>query len=112
MQQSGAFPEHENIILFYSDDGFSFQKDGNGFTKNHVFSYWDDETNGLTVVSEKFSNIKDIKVEYANNNSENTTIKIISDDDSDFILYVSREEGRDREFVGKLNEQWKTPLLN
>lgn len=107
MQQLGAFPVNEKVILFYGDDVISFRSDGNGFTKNYVFSYWEDDKTGLTVASEKLTNVKDIDIEFSTDETQNTIIKVIRENDSNIILYVSSIDGKDKDFVNKLNEQWK-----
>lgn len=108
-----AFMYRENIIsgkesvrYFYSDAIFSNQFDGNGFTDEKVFSYWIDEKSGLLSEMARYDEIRDIKVEYAKDDLENTLVTIVREDDTDFVLYVAPYEGKDKVFVSELMSNW------
>lgn len=73
---------NETIHYFYSDGFLSIRDDGNGVTDEHVFSYWQDDNDGLKVEKATFKNIKDIKVKHADKKDEYTIITIIRLDDS------------------------------
>ncbi len=107
MQRKGIIPASEKIIYFYSDALFNMRDDGNGFTENHVFSYWDDDESGFTFQTEKLSQIKKIDIVLAKNIFEDTIITIVREDDSEFLLYVSGTKRLDRKFIRELKYRWK-----
>ncbi|VAW58744.1 hypothetical protein MNBD_GAMMA11-3245 [hydrothermal vent metagenome] len=107
MQRKGIFPAGEKIVYFYSDAFFSTRDDGNGFTENHVFSYWKDDESGFSFQSERLSQVKKIDVSPAKDSAENTIITIIREDDSQFLLYVSSEKKLDKTFTKELKARWK-----
>ena len=106
MQRSSIVNPDDKIILFYSDGFLSVQEDGNGFTDRHVFSYWKEEGE-VNVEVANYNEIKDINVTWSDSFDDNTVIKIIRNDDSDFLLYVSREKRKDKKFVEELKRKWK-----
>jgi len=95
-------PADETIRYFYSDAVFSIRNDGNGFTDHRVFSYWLDETDNLNSEVATFDNVKNIQVKYAKDEKSNTIVTITRSDDSEFILIISADEGKDKLFVSKL----------
>jgi transglutaminase-like putative cysteine protease len=96
----------ETIHYFYSDGFLSIREDGNGFTDERVFSYWQDDNDGLQVEKATFKDIKDIKVKYAEADDADTIITIIRLDDSNFELFVSSVKEGDKLFIDKLNALW------
>jgi hypothetical protein len=106
MQRQGILNADDNLIYFYSDAFIDIRKDGNGLTDRHVFSYWKDDENRFNYELATFEEIKDIQVNWSKTWGENTTIDIVRNDGSKFILYVSNSDRRDREFVAALKERW------
>lgn len=106
MQRENILVEADVIEFFYSNAVFSIRDDGNGFTQTKVFSYWVDENGKVEKAIADFEDIKDIKVEYAKIDSENTTVTVVRQDDSDFLLYVSAAEKKDKIFIEALLERW------
>ena len=107
MQRQKLFPVDEKLIYFYSDATFDIRDDGNGFTRSHVFSYWKDDNDDLNFESARFSEVKNIEATYSQTRSEISSITITRKDNSEFILYVSSENGKDRQFVETLKTQWR-----
>ncbi len=107
MQRQNLFPVDEKLIYFYSDAMFNMRDDGNGFTRSHVFSYWKDDNNRLNFESARFSEVKNIKATYSQTRSEISSVTITRKDDSEFILYISSENGKDKQFVETLKTQWR-----
>lgn len=105
MERRKIIEPGEKIILFYSDAFLDIREDGNGFTDNRVFSYWKEDGTFFTKVA-KFSDVKDIKHNYAESWSNNTSLTIILDDESEFILYASTEDGKDKLFIRELRDRW------
>jgi hypothetical protein len=97
----------ETIHYFYSDGFLTIRDDGNGFTDEHVFSYWQDDNDGFQVENVKFSDIKNIKIKQADKKDADTIITIIRSDDSNFELFVSSVKKGDELFVKKLKELWE-----
>lgn len=107
MQRKGVVKASEKIVLFYAGGIFSLREDGNGFTEESVFSYWKDDDTGFNIERSQLSEISKIDVEYATKAFDDTIITIVRDDGTNFLLYVSAEEGLDKTFVAELNKRWK-----
>jgi transglutaminase-like putative cysteine protease len=112
MYRENMLSGNERIQYFYSDAIFSNQLDGNGLTETKVFSYWIDDESGLVWEYADYETIKDIQVEYAEDDLDNTLITIVRDDDTDFILYVTPYTGKDKLFVNKLKSNWASKRGN
>lgn len=106
MQRKNVFPSNETILYFYSDAFWSIRDDGNGFTKNHVFSYWK-EDGKLKVEKAHFSDIEEITVTYDDDRTSNTTITIARKDGSTFPLYISTDSSLDKVFAKELQMRWE-----
>lgn len=104
-------PANETIQYFYSDAFFNIRDDGNGFTSKRVFSYWQDDDDGFQIEIAMLKDIKDISVNYAKSDTENTIITITRNDNSDFKLFVSPINEGDKVFTSKLNELWQSKQL-
>jgi len=98
---------NETIHYFYSDGFLSIRDDGNGVTDEHVFSYWQDDNDGLQIEKSAFKDIKNIKVKHADKKDEDTIITIIRFDDSNFELFVSSIKKGDILFIDKLKALWE-----
>ncbi|WP_152537651.1 hypothetical protein [Catenovulum agarivorans] len=105
MVNKGIVQPKEPIKLFYSDALVWFKADGNGFTEQRVFSYWVLEGVFYSEVAE-YQNIANIKVEWGEDD-ENSVITITRTDNSEFYLYVSSLDGKDKEFESKLRALWQ-----
>ncbi|WP_164503523.1 DUF3857 domain-containing transglutaminase family protein [Pleionea sediminis] len=105
LQRKKVIKPGQKIEYFYSDALLFIRNDGNGFTKDHVFSYWK-ENDTLHVDTAKFSDIKNMNVQYSNSGLMATVLTITRKDDSEFLLYLSNEAGKDRTFVAELNRLW------
>lgn len=107
MQRNGLLRPGDTLGYFYSDALLFVRDDGNGFTQRHVFSYWK-ENGSLEKKEASFNSIEDIQVGWATSTSENTTVTIVGKDGSEFILYVSNIEGKDKVFVATLKKHWES----
>lgn len=96
----------ESLHYFYSAAIFSVRDDGNGFTDSTVFSYWDDE-DGFQKENAKYEDIDQIDVKFSGSMLEDTIITITRLDGSDFLLFVSAEDAKDKVFVSKLKALWE-----
>jgi TonB family protein len=112
MQRKGIYPAGENILYFYSDAFLDMREDGNGFTESSVFSYWKDDDGELIIATAALNNVKKIETTFSNNSDENTTISVVREDGSDFILYVSAVNRKDRNFVKLLKANWRLARAN
>lgn len=110
LQRNKVIEPGEEVVLFYSDAFFTMQDDGNGFTESTVFSYWKDEEKNLHIKTVLLADVKDIKVEFAEKERDNTVITIVLDDDNSFILYVAADKKRDKQFVTELKSRWRKSL--
>lgn len=106
LQQKGLVKNRDDLKYFYSDDFWTLRNDGNGITNDHVFSFWRDEETGVfNIRKANYSEIKNIDVKYAQESENNTTITIIGKDDSEFILFASKEKGKDRKLVREIEKK-------
>jgi hypothetical protein len=105
LQRNGAIAPADNIIYFYSDAILSNRDDGNGYTDRHVFSYWR-ENGEFHLNTAGYADIKDIQVTRGDL-LDATTIKVIRQDESWFILYASPIKKMDQLFINGLQERWK-----
>lgn len=106
MHRKGMFPANEKLLYFYSDAFLMIRDDGNGFTPNHVFSYWKEE-NKLYIEKAHFNTIQKIDVNYSKGEFENTIVTITRKDNSNFSLYVSAIDALDKIFVKELQNRWE-----
>jgi len=102
-----VLPARETIHYFYSDAFLSIRDDGNGFTDERAFSYWLDDHDGFQLEVASFDQVKNIEVEYGEEEDSNTIITIKRTDSSEFMLFVSAVDGGDKLFFNKLNKLWK-----
>lgn len=107
MQRRGIIKPGDDIDYFYSDAFLFVSDDGNGFTQRHVFSYWKDEKDSLLQQQATYGEIKDVQVDWNQGFGNNTTVTIVREDDSEFLLYVSNTDHKDRLFVNALKERWQ-----
>ncbi len=110
LQRNNVIKPSEEVVLFYSDAFLTMQDDGNGFTDLSVFSYWKDEDNQLQIQTALLADVKDIQVEFADKESDNTVITIVLGDENSFILYAAADKKRDKQFVKELKSRWKQSL--
>ena len=103
-------PANEKIHYFYSDGFLSIREDGNGFTDNRVFSYWVNEDGSFESDVATYDEIKNIEVEYGSSEFSDTVITITKHDDSEFILFASTEDEKDKLFLRELSDLWKAQL--
>ena len=107
MQRNGIVPADEDIVMFYSDAEFDIRRDGSGFTDTEVFSYWVNEGDDLEVRRAALSEVEEIKTRFAERWTGNTTFTIVTTDGTEFVLYASTEDRKDRLFDEKLRAQWR-----
>lgn len=105
MQREGILSANEKVQYFFSNDFWSIRADGNGFTENRVFSYWNDNDQ-LSVEKADYSNIKNIEVQYGKAYADDTIITISRSDDSTFMLFLSGDKSKDRHFVKEMTKLW------
>tara|TARA_R110002124_G_scaffold72861_2_gene195711 strand:- start:9462 stop:12446 length:2985 start_codon:yes stop_codon:yes gene_type:complete len=110
MQRNGIVPADEDIVMFYSDADFDIRTDGNGFTESQVFSYWVNENDDLEVRRAALEDVDDIKTRFAANWNANTTFTIVKNDGTEFVLYASAEDRKDKVFDRKLREKWRSAI--
>jgi hypothetical protein len=96
-------PENEDVLYFYSDAMFDYRDDGNGITENYIFSYYKNDAGKLESDLSHFNDIDKIETSYGKTELDNTTIKVIKTDGSDFLLIVSRFNKLDEVLVDKIN---------
>jgi hypothetical protein len=99
--EAGVLEPNEQIEFFYSAGLFSILEDGNLLTEKRAVSYATVEGE-LYVASSAYPEIRELEVEYSENSFTDTVITVLTMGGDDFILFVSSEGGRDREFVSDL----------
>ena len=106
MQRKGILKPGDKVDYFYSDAFLFIRDDGNGFTPRHVFSYWK-EDGDLMVEKASFDDIKNINITWSKSFDDNTAINITRKDGTDFLLYVSRTNKKDKVFGRELKRRWQ-----
>jgi hypothetical protein len=102
--EAGVLEPDERIQFFYSGGIFSILEDGNLLTEKRIVSY--ETVDGeLFVASSTYPEIREFDVEYSENFLDDTVITISTLSGDDFILIVSAEDGRDKEFVSDLESR-------
>lgn len=96
----------EEIVYFYSLAFLNYRSDGNYFTPNRVVSYWD-EFDGFYVEEAAMTEIADIDASFSTGTLEDTMITVTRTNGTEFILFVSPDEGGDRRFFQTLQEHWR-----
>lgn len=104
--QMGVIEPDENVLYFYSGAMFSIRGDGNLFTGQRVISYQENEGQ-LEINDATYSDIASLDYEPSDSWMDDSTIIVTLDDESWFVLYVSRESNSDKTFFEKLTETWK-----
>lgn len=107
MDRRGVLPASDTLLYFYSDAFFDIRSDGNGFTEDSVFSYWqEDSDDSFYFRKAELADVRDIRVNYSESWNENTLITIVTDEGGEFVLYVNNDNARDKLFVKALKKQW------
>jgi hypothetical protein len=77
-------------------------------TDQGVISYYPDpDTGELIVFKAAYEDIVDVQVTYSESFLEDTVVEILIGEEERFLLFASRERGRDRLFVDELLRRWK-----
>jgi hypothetical protein len=99
--EAGVLEPNERIRFFYSSGLFSILEDGNLLTENRVVSY--ETIDGeIYVASSTYPEIRDLDVAYSESFLDDTVLTVSTLSGEQFVLIVSAEDGRDREFVSEL----------
>lgn len=106
MQRESILTASENIQYFYSNDFWSVRTDGNGFTEEQVFSYWN-ESDKLSIEKARYEEIKDIDTQYGDTYFDTTVVTITRHDDSTFMLFLSGDKVKDKMFIRKMTKYWQ-----
>jgi 8-oxo-dGTP pyrophosphatase MutT (NUDIX family) len=108
LEEEAGLYRSESVIYFYSGAIFSFRGDGNVVTDQGVISYYPDpDTGELIVFKAAYEDIVDVQVTYPESFLEDTVVEILIGEEERFLLFASRERGRDRLFVDELVRRWK-----
>ena len=102
LKRKEIIPANENVRYFYSDAFFDFKTDGNGITENTIFSYWENEQGVLEKDQRRFSDIKEINVDYAKSALLTTTVTVIDHNGDEMLLFLSHEDDLDKKFVAEV----------
>ena len=103
LKRNRLTPENEEILYFYSDAVFDYREDGNGITENYIFSYYKNDDGKLESDLSHFKDIEKIETTYGKTKLDNTSIKVIKTDGSDFLLIVGRLNNQDKVLVKQIN---------
>ena len=97
----------EEIAYFYSEGVWSIAEGGQFFSDQFVTSYSRDIDSGEIYLDYvEFSRISDIDVVWSESWMDMTIVTITTDDDYQFTLWLSAEEGGDRKFVNQMKNVW------
>jgi hypothetical protein len=98
--QAGILETGEHMEFFYSAGLFSILEDGNLFTERRVVSY-ETSDGELSLAAAAYDQIRGIEVDFSDGLGD-SMVTVSTHDGGEFVLLVSAEEGRDREFVAQL----------
>lgn len=102
--EAGVLEPQERIQFFYSAGFLSILEDGNLLTDKRVISY--ETLDGeLYMASSFYPEIRTFDVAYSDSLLEDTIITISTSSGDEFMLIVSTEDGRDKEFVSDLESR-------
>jgi hypothetical protein len=102
--EAGVLEPNEQIDFFYSAGLFSILEDGNLLTEKRAVSY--ETVDGeIYVASSEYLEISKLEVNYSDSDFVDTAITISTMSGDDFVLIVSSEDGRDKEFVSDLESR-------
>jgi hypothetical protein len=109
LRERGLLEESETIIYFYSSGMLSFRAGGCFFTERRVVSYWEN-LNSHEVEGEcaEYPEIVAIEPAYADELWDDTRVDVRTNDGRVLELEVSNSSGRDKVFVHRLQEEWRT----
>ncbi|MEM7307426.1 MAG: hypothetical protein AAF682_12185 [Planctomycetota bacterium] len=107
LRENGIVLEGETVLWFYSTGFVSISEDGNLFTENAVISYWEEEGE-LIVQAAAFEDIAEIDPAWSDSWLEDSIFTVRTDGDEWFELYVSAENGKDKDFFRELTLRWQT----
>lgn len=105
MQRNGILKAHEKPDYFYSDAFFDIRDDGNGLTPSRVFSYWQGDEE-FYIESMAIEDIHGLEFNRGELLTDNSTLAVYREDETDFVLYLSREDNGDILFKKALEERW------
>ena len=111
LKRQEIMPSDENVEYFYSDAFFDFRDDGNGMTKNTLFSYWKNEQGVIEKDLLYFNEIKEVKADYAKSPLTTSSLTVIDHDGNEMLLFLSNEDDLDRRFVAKVKQRLKESTL-
>ena len=100
------FADDERIDFFYSGGLFSILEDGNLLTADRVISYETVEGE-LYVASSEYAEVSDFEVAYSTSVLADTVVTITPSSGDEFVLIVSTEDGRDRDFVREFRRRMR-----
>ncbi len=103
----GHVERGEQVLFFYSAGFFSIEEDGNLLTDRRVISY-ETRDAGLWRESVPYDGIREVEVVWSESALEETVVTVSTVDERVFSLVLSAEDGRDREFVEKLDSLRQT----
>ncbi len=107
MQRAELLDANEKLLWFYSDAFLDGTKDGNALTDRGVFSYWKDESGALHTEMAVFKDIVSFELNSETSWEGVATLSVHRHDGSDFLLYLSTEEGGHNEFYNELKTRWE-----
>jgi hypothetical protein len=102
LKRKEIIPANESVHYFYSDAFIDFKTDGNGITENTIFSYWKNEQGVLEKDQRRFSDIKELNVDYAKSALLTTTLTVIDHNGDEMMLFLSHEDDLDKKFVAEV----------
>ena len=108
LRQEQILGENEQIQLFYSEGLFSIAEGGQFVSKDYVTSYsLDSDTDETLINFAAYPDIERIETVWSDNVLDFTIVTIYLQDGAQFDLWLPTDEGGDRKFVEKMNENWK-----
>ena len=100
-----SLQDGEEIEYFYSDDTFDYRLDGNGYTNDTLFSYWQNDDGSIAFKRKARSELLAVDVSVGEDIFESSTITLTFSDQSTMIWNGPAEVDAHKKFVEPLRQQ-------
>jgi hypothetical protein len=106
MQRQGLIRDDNDLIYFYSEAFWSNRDDGNGVTRERVFSYWRDEDTGrLLIRTARYPDIDNISVAGDKTDHGTAVITIKPKSGNNFFLYAPIQDNMHMKMIREIESR-------
>lgn len=106
MQRQGLIQDDDDLIYFYSDAFWSNRYDGNGVTRERVFSYWRDEDTGRLIIrTARYPDIDSLSVAGDKTDHGTAVITIKPKSGDNFFLYAPTQDNMHMKMIREIESR-------